>query len=73
MTVSIEAFTKLVRQHDITHMYSDDASVWRRGADELAVIREMAAKLPREEVVRIWNENIDRCMSEGFREGFYWK
>lgn len=71
--MTLDEFHQLVRQHDLTHMYSDDASVYRRGSAALSEIMSAAKLFPREDAVRIWNSEVDRKMSEGFREEFYWK
>ena len=33
----------------------------------------MASTLPREDVVRVWNEVVDRKLIAGYRENFYWR
>lgn len=71
--MTLDEFHQLVRRHDLTHMYSDDGSVYRRGSAELEAIREAAKQFPREDAVRVWNAEVDRKMTEGFREEFYWK
>jgi hypothetical protein len=69
--MTLEQFAKLVRDHDLTYAFSDDHSVWERGQRERDVIVAAAKDLPREEVVRIWNAEVDRKLSDG--TGFYWK
>jgi len=68
---NVEEFKRLVRQHDLTHMYSDDYSVCRRGRDELNKIIELSKKIPRQTAVNIWNDNVDKITSYG--SYFYWK
>lgn len=69
--MTLDEFHQLVRQHDLTHMYSDDASVYRRGSAALSEIMEAAKQFSREDVVRIWNSEVDRKLHDG--TGFYWK
>lgn len=69
--MTLDEFHKMVAQHDLTHMYSDDASVYRRGSAELSKIMEAAKQFPREDAVRIWNSEVDRKLHDG--TGFYWK
>lgn len=69
----LEKFKTLVKNHDLTFGYSDDGSVYRRGSESLGEIKRIASTLPREEVVRIWNEVVDSKLAVGFRETFYWK
>ena len=68
--MTLDEFHQLVRRHDLTHMYSDDGSVCRRGAAELSKIMEASKQFPREDVVRIWNTEVDRKLRDG--TGFYW-
>lgn len=67
-----QAFEKLVKDHDLTYSYSDDARVLRRGMAQRDAIEEMAKQLPREQVVAIWNKWIDRKIVEKFRSDWYW-
>lgn len=71
--MTIEEFAQLVARHDLTFMYSDDPYWYHRGSQELAEIKAFGAFLPREDVVRIWNSEVDRKLVEGARESFYWK
>ena len=47
-------YRKLLAWHDWAYEYSDDHSVWIRGRQELAVLREMQSKLDPD--CEIWNE-----------------
>jgi hypothetical protein len=69
----IEKFKTMVKNHDLTFSYSDDGEVYRRGSESLSKIKKIAETLPREEVVRVWNEIVDGKLAVGFRETFYWK
>lgn len=69
--MTLEEFTLMVRTHDLTYAYSDDPSVYRRGRDSYDMIVEAAKQLPREDVVRIWNEEVNRRLFDG--SDFYWK
>lgn len=66
-------FEEAVNRHDLTHSYSDDGSVWRRGAADLSRIEKAAARFPREDVERVWNAAVDAKLKEGYREQFYWR
>lgn len=71
--MTLDEFEILVSKHDLTFMYSDDPYWYHRGNQELAEIKAFGAFLPREDVVRIWNQMVDRKLAEGYRESFYWK
>lgn len=71
--MTLNEFHQLVARHDLTHMYSDDASVYRRGSAELSKIMEAAKQFSREDVVRVWNSEVERKLADGYREGFYWE
>ena len=70
--ISEAEFRTLCIRHDLTHMYSDDGEVYRRGRESLMKIREIAKELSKEAVVRIWNEVVDMKVLEGYRDPFYW-
>jgi hypothetical protein len=69
-----EIFERRVRFHDVTYGYSDDSNSYRRGADELMVIRTIAKEINDPEYTnKVWNDNVDRVLAEGYRSPFYWK
>ncbi len=70
---TIADFQKAVDQHDLTHAYSDDHEVWRRGSADRDRIRKAADKFPREDVERIWNAMVDGYLVESARSQFYWR
>lgn len=67
-----EEFVALVRRHDLTFMYSDDARVRQTGWDALNRIRDEAKAFDKDWVAKVWNANVDRVMLEGYRKEFYW-
>jgi hypothetical protein len=71
--MTLEEFAKLVRNHDLTFQFSDDHRCWRSGWDRYQDILEAAKQFPREDVVRIWNAEVDRKIVESARNWFYWK
>ena len=71
--MTINAFTKLVNEHDLTYEYSDDGRSWRRGCVTLSDIKAMSATMDIGDVTRIWNANVDRRIQEEYRSPFYWK
>lgn len=73
MNEQLKHFKKLVDQHDLTYNYSDDGSVWRRGQDERDKITQLADHLPRDQVVKIWNDAVDRKIKPGMGEHFKWR
>jgi len=50
----MEEYVKLLKSHDWTYDYSDDHSVWRRGADAHKKLRQMSDKLDPEH--EVWNK-----------------
>lgn len=70
---TIQDFEDAVARHDLTHDYSDDHSVWKRGAADYDRIRKAADKFDRADVERIWNAAVDRKLIEGVRQQFYWR
>lgn len=73
MGTTLEFFEHLVKNHDLTYSYSDDAKVWRVGEEQLRAIKEAAKSLPLEDVKRIWNAKVDKTLVEGSREAYYWR
>ncbi len=71
--MTLDEFKTMVARHDLTHMYSDDSRYYRRGSEELSKIMEASKEFPREDVVRIWNSEVERKLADGYREGFYWE
>jgi len=71
--MTLEEFAKLVAQHDLTYMYSDDGRCYSRGSRELYAIKQAAESFSRDEVVRIWNAEVDRKLVEDVRPEFYWR
>jgi hypothetical protein len=71
--MDIETFTKMVKGHDLTYMYSDDPRWYRAGSQSFAAIEAAAKKIDRAEAVRIWNENVERKMSNPGPSQFHWK
>ena len=70
--MTLEEFEKEVNHHDLTYSYSDDHSVWSRGAAHYDKIHKAAMTLPRDDVERIWNAMVDRRMQPDYRRQFYW-
>lgn len=68
-----ECFDVLVKQHDLTYMYSDDAAVYRRGDEQYRRIRTISGNLDPEFARRIWNEMVDERLAAGYRKQFYWR
>lgn len=72
--MTIEEFAQIVKRHDLTYEYSDDNYYYRQGQASYDAIVEAARHLPREDVVRIWNAEVDRKLNGDIhRIGFYWK
>jgi len=65
-------FRQACERHDLTYNYSDDARMWREGEAQYKAIKTMAAELPREVAVKIWNETVDKKILDGHRNNFYW-
>jgi hypothetical protein len=63
-------FTRFVNAHDLSYVYSDDDSVYRRGMAQYREIVEAAKSLPN--AAAIWNANVDRKVRAGCREEYYW-
>ena len=62
----------MVRCHDLGYSFSNDHNYWARGEAQLKAIQEAAKEIPREDAVRIWNENVDKKIIENARSTFYW-
>lgn len=71
--LTLADFEAACANHDLTFEYSDDQRWWRAGIASLRNIRRASKQFPREDVERIWNAMVDRKLTEGFRENFYWK
>jgi hypothetical protein len=72
-TVTEDEFRELCKKHDLTYEYSDDHHYWTQGNASLAKVQAAAKQLPREVVVRIWNEVVDTKLVPDARAQFYWK
>lgn len=70
---TLDEFREACARHDLTHGYSDDGAVYRRGSEDLDRIQKAAEKFPREDVERIWNEIVDKKLVEDARKPFYWR
>ena len=71
--ITVEQFTQMVKNHDLTYMYSDDGAVSRRGFESLQAIKTAAKDLDPRVVKTIWNAEVDKCLAEGYRKDFYWR
>jgi hypothetical protein len=66
-------FEKMVSLHDPAYEYSPDHGLWRRGLTSETAIRRFAHKLKPNDVVRIWNAEVDRKIEDvKERKEFYW-
>lgn len=68
---ALEQFKELVSKHDLTYSYSDDYSVYRKGEEQYKAILNLSKELPKEDVVQIWNENVDKKLLNS-RSDYYW-
>ena len=68
---ALEQFKELVSKHDLTYSYSDDYSVYQKGDEQYKAILKLSKELPKEVVVQIWNENVDKKLLNS-RSEYYW-
>ena len=79
MTPSLEEFTRLVSQHDISYAFSDDHSVWSRGERAYSLICSMRDALIAQDAnnesrcIEIWNDNVRKKFVESVWKQFEWK
>ncbi len=74
MNLSDEDLLKaLCEAHDLTYNYSDDIRSFRNGNEQRKAIDIVAARLPRDVAVKIWNDVVDAKIGEAHRSEFYWK
>lgn len=71
--MTLDEFRAMVRSHDLTYDFSDDRRVRARGDKNFAAIKEVAKQFDWADVVRIWNEEVDKKLSSAARSSFYWK
>jgi len=71
--MTLAEFEKMVKNHDLTFMYSDDYSVYSSGQRALDRILAAAKLLPHDDVVRIWNAKVDKELVADARKEFYWR
>ncbi len=76
----IELFKKLVNNHDMTFVYSDDARHYNKGRDQIKKIMDLKQSLieddpdNEEKIIEIWNNKIDKTFSyQEDRNNWYWK
>ena len=70
--MTTELFTQMCAAHDLTYMYSDDGSVWRRGQLQYDAIQRAAKQLG-PSAVEIWNAEVTKAIGANHREQFLWK
>ncbi len=63
----------LCEAHDLTYNYSDDIRSFRNGNEQRKAIDIVAARLPRDVAVMIWNAAVDKKVGEAYRSQFYWE
>ena len=69
-----EIFERRVRHHDLTYSYSDDPNSYRNGKDSLYAVKALAKEINDPKyTTKVWNDNVDKVLGEGFREAFYWE
>ena len=71
--MTLDEFRKLCENHDLTYSYSDDNRYYEAGRRQYSEITSAAKKLPRADVVRIWNEVVDKKLRPEGRGLFYWE
>lgn len=64
---------KMVRQHDLTHEFSDDYGAYRRGSDEKYDIDQKARRIPKKNFAHIWNNEADRKLKKPHNRDFHIK
>jgi hypothetical protein len=74
MQLSDEDLLKaLCAAHDLTFEYSDDIRSFRAGNEQLKAIEIVAARLPREVAVRIWNDAVDAKVLAPHNKQYHWE
>jgi hypothetical protein len=68
-----QEFRTAVENFDMAYSFSDDHRKWTAGVAAEKRILTMAAQLPREVAVRIWNETVDKRWLPHARDTFYWR
>jgi len=58
---------------DLTYGYSDDGSAYRAGSAQHDWLRQAAKFHDKEWFRAAFNAMVDKRISEGFREQFYWR
>lgn len=70
--VTLAAFAEAVAAHDLTYRSSDDPRAYRRGAEQWAALRAMAAPLDPADVARVWDAAVARTIAPASRARFAW-
>jgi hypothetical protein len=71
MAITLKEFEELVANHDMSYAYSDDHRCYTNGHLQYRNIMREAEKLPHEDVVRIWNAQVEKNFTERAWTTFY--
>lgn len=71
--MTFDEWCTIVKHHDLTYAYSDDASVYSRGRSVYDLIMHESLSFPQEDCARVWNAMVDRFLIPEARAPFYWR
>jgi hypothetical protein len=63
----------MINSHDMTYVFSDDSTKYRKGDQENARINKLAEEVDRKVFVELWNARVDQTIAQSFRHEFYIK
>lgn len=66
-----QAWLELIDCHDLTYSMSDNGAIYKRGSEQMRVIREAAQQFGQKKVQTAWNAMCDR-RNPKHGSMFYW-
>jgi hypothetical protein len=71
--LDIFTLTQMINAHDMTYVFSDDSTKYRKGDQENTRINQLAQSVDRKVFVELWNARVDQTIAQSFRKEFYIK
>lgn len=72
--ITITELEDLIKNHDISYLFSDDDDIFSSGLDEFNAIRILAKNFDKVLVEQMWDSYVDKKIADDeARQFFYWK
>lgn len=71
---TIRELEYLIKNHDITYVFSDNDAIFANGSKEFDDIRSLAKNFDEMLVAQIWDSYVDKKIADDdARQSFYWQ